>query len=176
LVKEEEGVLMDDAQVIEKLKYWVKIDRKETNLKKLQGIVWEQAYKTGKIKGHLYDDVLPNLTKWKDSGILLAVYSSGSVPAQKLLFGYSQFGDLTPLFSHYFDTHIGHKRESLSYEKIAKKLNLPPSTILFLSDIEAELEAAQQVGFKIVQLAREGTESTHQYLVAKNFNEVQLTS
>jgi len=129
-------------------------DRKSTALKALQGIIWQDGYVNGDFTGHLYPDVLPALEKWKSQGIDLYVYSSGSVAAQKLLFGYSDEGDITHLFSGYFDTHIGAKRDVQSYQNIAAQIGAAPSQILFLSDIHQELDAAEQAGFRPLQLIR----------------------
>lgn len=97
-------------------------DRKSTALKALQGIIWRDGYLNGDFTGHLYPDVLPALEQWKAQGIDLYVYSSGSVAAQKLLFGYSDEGDITHLFTGYFDTTVGAKREVQSYRNIAEHL------------------------------------------------------
>jgi 1,2-dihydroxy-3-keto-5-methylthiopentene dioxygenase len=123
-------------------------DRKSTALKALQGIIWRDGYLNGDFTGHLYPDVLPALEKWKAQGIDLYVYSSGSVAAQKLLFGYSDEGDITHLFTGYFDTLVGAKREVQSYRNIAEHLGHAPGTILFLSDIHQELDAAEAAGLR----------------------------
>ena len=102
----------------------------------------------------MYPEVAGRLKTWHDRGLKLYVYSSGSVPAQKLLFGYSESGDLTPLFSGYFDTQTGHKREVESYRRIAEAIGLPPGQILFLSDIREELDAAREAGMRTTQLIR----------------------
>lgn len=145
------------SNVAEILLSWSKADRKVTPLKALQGLIWEEGYKKGLLRGHLYDDATRGLKRWHEAGIKLYVYSSGSVHAQKLLFGCSEFGDLTPLFSGYFDTTVGGKRESSSYSAIAQDISLPSESILFLSDIAEELVAADLVGFKTIQLARDSS-------------------
>ena len=122
-------------QLIATLFAFMDEDRKSTALKALQGIIWREGYVNGDFTGHLYPDVLPSLEKWKSQGIDLYVYSSGSVAAQKLLFGYSDEGDITHLFNGYFDTLVGAKREAQSYRNIAEQLGQPPAAILFLSDI-----------------------------------------
>jgi len=94
-------------EIIDLLTRWIDEDRKATPLKALQGLIWADGYASGEFKGHVYPEVAENLQKWKKQGIHLYVYSSGSVTAQKLLFGHSEAGDLTPLFSGYFDTEIG---------------------------------------------------------------------
>lgn len=149
-----------------------KLDLKETALKNLQGIVWEAGYKSGEIKSHVYDDVPDVLKFWKEKNILLGVYSSGSVTAQKLLFAHTAFGDLTTNFSNYFDTRIGAKREAESYKKIREVLNLNTDEILFLSDVEQELNAAQITGFQTVQLIREQTIASEKHKTAKNFKDL----
>ena len=169
-----EQQLANDEAVLDRLRQWVAEDRKETHLKTLQGIVWQQAYLSGAIKGHVYPDVAPCLERWYAEGRQLAVYSSGSVAAQKLLFGYSEAGDLTPLFSAYFDTKVGHKRESDAYRKICSELNLPASDILFLSDVEAELDAAAAAGLHTLQLVRAGTTPGTRHATVSSFDDIQL--
>lgn len=155
---EDRETLSTDHEIIEKLYQWSVEDRKITPLKTLQGVLWDKGYKDGTLKGHVYPEVAACLKKWKDSGIRLGVFSSGSVPAQKLIFGYSVSGDLTPYFSDYFDTNTGGKREADTYTKIAGILDLNPAEILFLSDIVEELQAADSKGFQTVQLVRPGTQ------------------
>jgi enolase-phosphatase E1 len=116
--------------------------------------LWEEGYLSGEIKGHVYPDVAPALKTWKANGIDMGVFSSGSVDAQKLIFGYSVNGDLTPYFSAYFDTKTGGKRDVITYRKIAEILEIQPETILFLSDIVEELQAAKDAGFQTIQLVR----------------------
>jgi enolase-phosphatase E1 len=154
------------------LLHCIDADIKDPALKTLQGLIWRTGYENGTLKGHIYDDVVPALAHWKTQNIGLGVYSSGSVAAQKLLFGYSVFGDITPYFSDYFDTKVGHKREQASYENIAKSLGLSPNEILFLSDIEAELDAAQAAGLQTVQLVREGTVASERHRTVGSFSEI----
>ncbi|MGR8935216.1 MAG: acireductone synthase [Gammaproteobacteria bacterium] len=133
---------------------WIDEDRKITPLKALQGLIWDYGYRQGAFTGHIYPDAAEALEKWHAHGIALYVYSSGSVQAQKLLFGHSNAGDLTPLFSGYFDTNIGGKKETESYRRIATEIGLAPETILFLSDIEDELDAARNAGMLTCWLVR----------------------
>ncbi|WP_343748468.1 acireductone synthase [Fluviicola sp.] len=156
-LSEDGETLSTDEEIIEKLRQWSIEDRKITPLKTLQGVLWDKGYRDGVLKGHVYPEVATCLKKWKAEGLNLGVFSSGSVPAQKLIFGYSIAGDLTPCFSHYFDTTTGGKREAETYEKIAGILGLNPGDILFLSDIVEELRAADSKGFQTVQLLRPGT-------------------
>ncbi len=141
-------------EIIDLLQRWIDEDRKATPLKALQGLIWEEGYRSGEFRSHVYPEVAENLQKWKKQGIALYVYSSGSVAAQKLLFGFSEAGDLTPLFSGYFDTEIGAKREIDSYRRIATSIGLPADEILFLSDIVEELDAARAAGLGTTLLAR----------------------
>ncbi len=160
-------------EIINTLNRWSEEDRKITPLKSVQGILWEDGYKKGELKGHVYADVLPALEHWKSLGIQMGVFSSGSIAAQKLIFGYSELGDLTPFFSHYFDTTTGGKKEAETYPKIADAIGLQPSEIIFLSDITGELVAADAAGFQTVQLVRPGTEASWKYTV-KDFSEIEL--
>lgn len=161
-------------EIINTLYRWSEEDRKITPLKSVQGILWEDGYKKGELKGHVYADVLPALEHWKSLGIQMGVFSSGSIAAQKLIFGFSELGDLTPFFSHYFDTTIGGKKETETYPKIADTIGLQASEIIFLSDITDELVAADAAGFQTVQLVRPGTEANWKNTV-KDFSELELT-
>lgn len=143
-----------DAVIVETLQGWIDEDRKHTALKALQGMVWQAGYREGDFTAPLYPDVAPALRAWHAAGHLLAVYSSGSVPAQRLLFAHTDAGDLTPLFSGFFDTEVGGKREAASYRAIAAKLARQPGDILFLSDVVAELDAAREAGLRTVLLDR----------------------
>jgi len=142
------------TEVIDLLIRWIDEDRKSTALKALQGMIWREGYEAGAYVSHMYPEVAARLKAWHARGLSLYVYSSGSVPAQKLLFGFSESGDLTPLFSGYFDTQTGHKRETQSYARIAEAIGLPPAQILFLSDIREELDAARAAGMRTTQLIR----------------------
>ena len=134
---------------------WIEQDLKITPLKTLQGMIWRHGYESGQLKGHLYQEVAAVLRSWKQQGLSLNVYSSGSEAAQVLLFGYSEAGDLTALFDHFFDTRIGGKRDAASYERIKNTLQLPGAEILFLSDVVAELDAAHSAGLVTMALDRE---------------------
>lgn len=148
-------------------------DRKSTALKALQGIIWQEGYVNGDFTGHLYPDVLPALERWKSQSIDLYVYSSGSVAAQKLLFGYSDEGDITHLFSGYFDTLVGAKREEQSYRNIAEQLGIPAAQILFLSDIHQELDAAEAAGLRTVQLIRGDNDAASHHHQVSSFDHIK---
>jgi len=148
----------DVERVVEILLGWIAEDRKATPLKALQGMVWEQGYQAGQLQGHVYPDAVEALKRWHQDGFQLFVYSSGSIQAQRLIFGCSVAGDLTPLFSGYFDTTSGPKREAQSYVNITQAINLEAGEVLFLSDIVEELDAARAAGMATCGLAREGGE------------------
>ncbi|QIL20882.1 acireductone synthase [Thermomonas sp. HDW16] len=154
MVATENGGICQDEMIVETLQGWIDQDRKHTALKALQGMVWEAGYRDGDFAAPLYPDVAPALRAWHAEGHPLAVYSSGSVPAQKLLFANTDAGDLLPLFSGFFDTEVGHKRDADSYRLIADRLDRSPGEILFLSDVVAELDAARGAGIRTVLLDR----------------------
>lgn len=153
---------------------WMDADRKVTALKALQGMIWKTGYEDGSLVSHLYPDALAELPRWHAAGIRLAVYSSGSVPAQKLLFGHTPDGDLQPLFSAWFDTRVGGKRETDSYRKIVEKLGEAAQDILFLSDIAEELDAAAAAGLRTTQLVRaeDGTQPALNHPQVRSFSEI----
>ncbi|HEY3521288.1 MAG TPA: acireductone synthase [Rhodanobacteraceae bacterium] len=144
----------DRRVVLETLLRWIEEDRKATPLKALQGMIWKDGYQRGAYRAHLYPEVAAKLREWKARGLRLYVYSSGSVQAQKLFFGYSEAGDLLPLFDGFFDTEIGGKRERGAYLRIAEAIGLTPDRLMFLSDIEAELDAARGAGMRTAQVCR----------------------
>lgn len=141
-------------EVAETLIRWIDEDRKASPLKALQGMIWEEGYRRGDFHGHVYEDAARKLRDWKAAGLDLHVFSSGSVHAQKLLFAHTEYGDLTPLFSGYFDTRIGPKQDPEAYREIARRLGAAAETVLFLSDIEGELDAARSAGFLTCRLLR----------------------
>ncbi len=173
-VAEKAGCDRKDAEaLIRTLEQWIDEDRKETALKTLQGMLWEQGYQQGAFDGHVYPDAAEYLRFWHDRGLRLYVYSSGSVKAQKLIFGFSSEGDLTPFFSGYFDTNVGGKKDAASYRNIVDQLGVEPETVLFLSDVEAELEAAEVAGLHTCWLVRDGElPDSHKRPVARDFREV----
>jgi len=153
---------------------WMDDDAKVTPLKDLQGIAWQDGYESGAIKGAIYPDVPPALRAWTSAGIRIGIYSSGSVRAQRLIFGHSDQGDLSGLISANFDTTIGTKREVASYIAIADALGSAATRILFLSDIAAELDAAASAGMRTCQLVRpqDGTLATDAHPKAADFSEI----
>jgi enolase-phosphatase E1 len=131
-------------------------DRKSTGLKALQGLIWEEGYAGGDLRGHVFADVPPALAAWRAAGVRLRVFSSGSRQAQQLLFAHSDFGDLTAFFDGFHDTTAGPKLERSSYVAIGEAFALPPAALLFLSDIVAELDAAAAAGYRTGLLERPG--------------------
>jgi len=171
-VRQIAGQELDRNGVIQTLTQWIDEDRKITPLKALQGMIWEAGYKNGDFTGHVYPDAYKNLKKWHQAGIKLYVFSSGSIKAQQLMFAYSDFGDMTPLFSGYFDTTIGAKREADAYRRIAADIGVKPKAVLFLSDIEQELDAAREAGLSVTLLLRENGVASARYPVASTFNSI----
>jgi len=153
-VATEHGAMCDDAVIVEVLQGWIDEDRKHSALKALQGLMWTEGYRRADFTAHVYPDAVDALRRWHDAGHRLAVYSSGSVPAQKPFFGHSDAGDLLPLFDAFFDTEVGGKREAASYARIATDLGREPGSILFLSDVVAELDAARDAGLRTVLVDR----------------------
>jgi enolase-phosphatase E1 len=150
-----EVAAIEPGDPVATLTRWIDEDRKATPLKTLQGMIWADGYREGAFTGHIYPDAVAALRRWRDAGIALYVFSSGSVAAQKLLFGHSDAGDLTPLFSGYFDTTTGPKREAASYHAIADAIGLASDEILFLSDTPQEIAAAREAGLSALLIDRE---------------------
>ncbi len=168
-----------DEVIVETLQGWIDQDRKHTALKALQGMIWDVGYRNGDYTAHLYPEVADVLRSWHAAGLPLYVYSSGSVPAQRLFFGFSDAGDLNGLFSGNFDTEIGGKREAASYTRIAETIGIAPADILFLSDVVEELDAARDAGLHTVLLDRRDDyptprtgEAAHGHVRVEDFSQV----
>lgn len=175
----EAGVASDDlGAIVGALNAWADADVKVTPLKALQGRIWVEGYEDAGIRGHLYPDAIEAIRRFYDGGVALYIYSSGSVPAQKLLFGNSIAGDLQPLLSGYFDTTIGLKRVRDSYARIAESIGEEPRHIVFFSDVEQELDAAKDAGMQTVQLARpqDGTPRSARHTVLETFADIALVA
>jgi enolase-phosphatase E1 len=171
----------DDVEtLIAQLLQWIAEDRKITPLKTLQGILWRAGYEAGHYRAHLYPEVAGHLRAWHDRGLKLYVYSSGSIAAQQLFFRHSEAGNLEPLFDGFFDTTSGGKRETASYERIAAAIALPADTILFLSDVEEELDAAASAGLRTCWLQRPAdcpqAHDRSAHPVATDFNQILMKS
>jgi enolase-phosphatase E1 len=165
---------LDEDAIVSLLLKWIAEDRKAKPLKTLQGMIWEEGYASGAFAPAVYDDAAAKLREWHQAGLPLYVYSSGSVPAQKLIFRHDVQGDLTTLFSGYFDTSIGGKLEKDSYDKIAAAIGKPPPSILFLSDHSGELDAARSAGFATVLVDRAGTEAPELHHRVSSFADIAL--
>jgi enolase-phosphatase E1 len=159
--------------VVSTLLSYMDHDRKSRALKTAQGRVWEEGYATGQLRGEVYPDVPPALARWHAQGCAVGIFSSGSVLAQKLLFANSNAGDLTPLLRWHFDTAVGAKADARSYRRIAGSVNVPAASILFVSDVVAELEAAREAGMKTLLCVRPpATAASAAFAVIHTFDEI----
>jgi len=150
-------------------------DRKSTGLKSLQGKIWKQGYVDGTLKSRIFADVAPALARWRREGLRVSIFSSGSALAQKLLFTYTEAGDLTGFIGSYFDTMVGSKTDVQSYHKIAAALSLGTSEVLFISDVVAELAAASGAGMQTLLCVRPGNQPqsfTARYQMIQSFDEI----
>ncbi|HKS10852.1 MAG TPA: acireductone synthase [Pyrinomonadaceae bacterium] len=153
----------------------IDLDRKSTGLKSLQGKIWHEGYSDGTLRSQVFPDVAPAFARWRVSGLTISIFSSGSVLAQQLLFAHTEAGDLTSFISNYFDTSVGKKGEAESYRRIAETIGLPPSEVLFISDVVSELSAAGEAGMKTVLSIRPGNqpqEDAAQYQTVETFDEL----
>lgn len=146
--------------------YWLMDqDRKSTALKTLQGQIWKGGYVNGQLRARVYPDVRPAFIRWQEQQRAIHIFSSGSILAQKLLFAHTTDGDLTGYIGEYFDTTIGAKISAGSYRSISETISTASAEVLFVSDVSAELDAAQQAGMKTAICVRPGSEepenSTH---------------
>jgi len=150
-------------------------DRKLTGLKALQGLIWENGYRSGRLRGQVFSDVVPALQRWNKRNLDVRIFSSGSMLAQRLLFENSEQGDLTPLLRGYFDTSIGAKSDLESFRKIAKAFDLLPKRIVFISDVTAELDAAKEAGYATLLCIRPGNrpQAEHAHQTIRSFDEIQ---
>lgn len=164
---------LSTRETIDILLRWMDEDRKLTPLKRLQGMIWRSGYESGLLRAHVYQDAVQALRKWDAGGTKLYVYSSGSVEAQRLLFSHTVHGDLTPLFSGYFDTTTGSKLETRSYQDIAHSLSLAAREVVFISDHPGETRAAAAAGMSTVLMARERSSSTADP-TARSFDDIDL--
>jgi 5-methylthioribose kinase len=172
----EGNAALDTQQLIATLLRWIGEDRKLTPLKSLQGLIWQEGYARGELRGHVYEDAVEALRGWHAAGLKLYIYSSGSVLAQRLIFSHTEYGDLTPCFSGYFDTTIGGKFEPDSYRAIAARIGLPPAAVLFLSDHSAEISAAAIAGMQVIHVCRDpALEATPDRTRIANFAELGPT-
>jgi enolase-phosphatase E1 len=180
-VAELAGTASHDAEpLIQQLLNWIASDTKATPLKALQGMIWEHGYRTGSYRAHVYADAVQKLTEWHEQKLGIYVYSSGSIQAQKLFFEHSVYGDMRPLFIDYFDTTTGAKQDENAYRAIATSIGYGADEILFLSDIESELDAARAAGMQTCWLLRpddssiDPTDVNTPHSIAVSFDEIQF--
>jgi enolase-phosphatase E1 len=154
-------------------------DRKSTALKSLQGLIWEEGYRGGDLVGEVFADVPPALARWRAQEIDAGIFSSGSMLAQQLLFRHSSAGDLTSLLRWYFDTTTGPKTDPGSYRRIAAAMDIPSASVLFVSDIVAELDAARPAGMQTRLCIRPGNQPPplgHGHREIRTFDEVTTSA
>ncbi|MCE0743453.1 acireductone synthase [Acetobacter sicerae] len=163
-----------DREPLDQLMAWMDEDAKVGPLKALQGIAWADGYASGALIADLFPDVPPALRAWSEAGLTLAVYSSGSAPAQRLIYTHTTDGDLTPLFSAFLDLEMGGKKDVESYRQILAKMGWAASDVLFVSDVVAELDAAAAAGLRTCQMVRpeDGTIAGTVHPVAHSMKEV----
>jgi enolase-phosphatase E1 len=173
---ENEGLQADNVdEIVKYIHRLIDLDRKSTGLKSLQGKIWHQGYADGSLRAQVFADVAPAFARWRAADLNVSIFSSGSVLAQQLLFAHTEAGDLTPLIDHYFDTSVGKKGEAESYRRIAAAVKLPPSEILFISDVVVELAAAREAGMKTALAVRPGNqpqESLDEFPIIPSFDEL----
>ena len=168
-----------DAQIDsvgEYVSWLIDRDRKSTGLKSLQGKIWKQGYSAGTLKAELFPDVAPALQRWRHAGLKISIFSSGSSLAQKLLFAHTEAGDLTGFIDNYFDTTVGSKTDVASYRRIASALHLPAQSVVFISDVVPELDAADAAGMQTLLCVRPGNHPqpfAERYQKIRNFDEIQ---
>lgn len=183
ILEEPSGVRQEGAtdvlyalpRVLQYINWLMDRDRKSTALKSLQGKVWKEGYESGELKGEIFADVPAAFARWSKTA-RIAIYSSGSVEAQQLMFRHSTFGDLTPQISACFDTTTGPKRSAASYTAIANAMQTAPAEILFLSDVIAELDAAREAGCQTRLVLRPGNapvEDAHGHERIESFTELR---
>lgn len=162
----------DVDSVVAYVEFLMDRDRKSTGLKALQGRIWQEGFEAGDLRGAVYPDVPRALARWRDQGRRVAIFSSGSVLAQKLLFAHTDAGDLTPFLDGYFDTTTGPKREPESYRTIAAALGLTPDALLFVSDVVEELDAARAAGLETALCVRGDGPAVATHPVVTTFDSV----
>jgi enolase-phosphatase E1 len=170
----DDGTDLQVACVAAYVEWLMDRDRKSTGLKLLQGLIWEEGYRAGGLTADLFPDVPPALHRWRDAQLDVAMYSSGSQLAQRLLFGYTRYGDLTGLISRFFDTTVGAKISPDSYRRIADQLGCAAHRIVFVSDVVRELDAASAAGWQTVLSVRPGNaaQPEHSFPVIQSFDQI----
>ena len=149
-------------------------DSKSAALKELQGRIWVEGYASGHLVGAVFDDVPRAFAAWHAAGRRIAIYSSGSVLAQRCLFRHSSAGDLSRFIAAYYDTAVGPKQDAASYTRIAAAAEVDTASMLFVSDVVRELDAARSAGMRTVLADRPGNaaQPAHPYRVIRTFDEI----
>jgi enolase-phosphatase E1 len=176
LLRKESGVAQDfsPAKILEYVFSLMDRDKKSPGLKALQGLIWQDGYKSGELRGQVYPDVPPAFERWRARGLDIYIYSSGSVLAQQLLFGSTKAGDLTKVLKGYFDTAVGPKTSPDSYRVISERVHIAPSEMLFISDVVQELDAARASGMCTVLCVRGTDAPSHpeSHPIIRSFDEI----
>jgi len=164
--------------IVSYVRWLIDRDRKSTGLKSLQGKIWRQGYTDGTLKAPVFADVAPALVRWRNAGLKICIFSSGSVVAQQLLFAHTELGDLTHLIDLYFDTTTGLKGATDSYRQIASALRRAEAEVLFISDLVVELDAASAAGMQTLLCVRpvNPAQDAVRHQVIRNFDEIPLTA
>lgn len=171
-----ENVELRQAKVLQHVFQLMDGDSKATGLKELQGLVSRIGYAAGQLRSHVYPDVPVALKRWTERGEKVAIFSSGSIAAQKQFYKHTEAGDLLAYLSNHFDTTTGPKREAESYRKISESLAVPPASITFVSDVVEELDAARMAAFSTILVVRPGNKpvaSGHGHAVVSSFDEIK---
>lgn len=173
---DEEGKEAVVAALVANVDAMIKADRKITALKQLQGHMWRTGFQNNELQGVVFEDVPEALERWHASGIKVYIYSSGSRLAQRLLFGNTKFGDLRKYLSGFYDTTVGHKRETRSYVEISESLGVDNlSHVLFVTDVYQEATAAKAAGLEVIISVRPGNAplpENHGFKIVKSFAEI----
>jgi enolase-phosphatase E1 len=174
-VKRELGIPEWDNPPLVYINWMMDQDRKSTALKVLQGKIWDNGYRTGKLAGQVFQDVPPALERWRRQDLDIRIFSSGSELAQRLLFSSTTAGNLNQYLSGYFDTTLGPKTDPESYKKIAASFQLQPAEIAFVSDVTRELDPARKSGMSTLLCLRPGNhpQVVHGHRTITSFDQIQ---
>jgi enolase-phosphatase E1 len=169
------SILADSGDPVSALEGWQAKDEKVPPLKKLQGLIWDDGYRSGAFRSPIFADALAAIRSWKAGGIPLYIYSSGSVHAQLRFFEFNEAGDLRALFSAHYDTDMGPKIEPASYARIAAEIGAPHRSIVFFSDSSQELAAARTAGLSVVRVVKDSATSDPGFPEISDFGEVAIS-
>ncbi len=164
------------AELVKLIKELMDRDAKQTGLKQLQGLIWEEGFTRGGLQSELFPDVAPALSAWVARGRQVRIFSSGSIQAQQLFFRYTAQGDLSHYLAGHHDTTTGPKRFAASYTAIASQAGVAPNQILYISDVTAELDAARAAGCLTALAMRPGNAPNppHTHAVIHSFAKIEI--